>query len=327
MFLTPRQLCFTSYLENEFGLAWQIVVPLKVVCNEKTRHIARGMPPYKFRKLINYQLNIVCYMKYKNIGIVSSHSKLAVTKKKQLIKKYNLLDLDFKKIADAKNSVKDLDLIIALGGDGLMLHLLHQLKNTKTAIYGINFGTVGFLMNSETDGDLLKIIDQAEASILHPLKMIATDDAGKKHQLLAINEVSLLRQKNQAAKIKVEVNGKVRIEDLSADGILLATSAGSTAYNLSARGPIIPFASEILALTPISPFRPRHWRGAILPANSKIKFTILDHKTRPVSATADYNEVRNVVVVEVVEDKNEQFTILFDTDHSLEERIIREQFL
>lgn len=260
-------------------------------------------------------------MKYNKIGIVSSNNKLAISKKKSLISKYNLVDLDLKK------NIANVDLIIALGGDGLMLHLLHQLKNSKIPVYGINFGTVGFLMNSASSEDLLKTISKAIPSVLHPLKMMVVDDSGKKHQLLAINEVSLLRQKNQAAKIKVEVNGKIRIESLSSDGILVATSAGSTAYNLSVRGPIIPFASDLVALTPISPFRPRNWRGAILPSNSKIKFTILDHKTRPVSATADYNEVRNVVAVEITEDKNEQFTILFDADHSLEERIIREQFL
>jgi NAD+ kinase len=157
--------------------------------------------------------------------------------------------------------------------------------------------------------------------------MIATDADNKKHHLLAINEVSLIRQSNQATKIKITVNDKTRIESLAADGVLVATSAGSTAYNLSVGGPIIPFASDIVALTPISPFRPRHWHGALLPANSKIKFTILDKKNRPVSATADYNEIRNVKSVEVREDKTRQFSILFDPDHSLEERIIREQFL
>ena len=183
-------------------------------------------------------------------------------------------------------------------------------------------------MNSDCGkNDLLEIILSAKPSVLKPLKMIATDIKNKKHQLLAINEVALLRQNNQAAKIEININGKTRIETLAADGILVATSAGSTAYNLSVRGPIIPFASDIIAITPISPFRPRHWRGALLPADSKIKFTILDQKSRPVSATADYNEIRDVVEVEVFEDKKHQFTILFDENHSLEERILREQFL
>lgn len=258
-------------------------------------------------------------MTYKRIAIIANNNKQAILKKNQLIKKYDLIDL-----ATQKNH-KNLDLIIALGGDGLMLHLLHRLGNIP--VYGINFGTVGFLMNSLPEADLLKAVSKAKPSIIHPLKMIATDAKGAKHQLLAINEVSLLRQKNQAAKIKVVINDKVRIESLAADGILVATSAGSTAYNLSLRGPIIPFGTDILAITPISPFRPRNWRGALLPANSKIKFVILDHKARPVSATADYNEIRDVVEVEVTEDKTQKFTVLFDANHSLEERIILEQFL
>ncbi|MFT6219408.1 MAG: NAD+ kinase [Rickettsiales bacterium] len=263
-------------------------------------------------------------MKYHKIGIVSSENAQAIARKKQLVKKYNLIDLPLNKSSD----FPQMDLIIALGGDGLMLHLLHLIEENPVPVYGINFGTVGFLMNSDCKkNNLLKIVDAAQASVLHPLKMVATDDDNKKHHLLAINEVSLIRQNNQAAKIKITVNNKTRIESLAADGVLVATSAGSTAYNLSAQGPIIPFASDIIALTPISPFRPRHWHGALLPANSKIKFTILDRKNRPVSATADYNEVRNVKSVEVRECKSHKFSILFDADHSLEERIIREQFL
>ncbi len=266
-------------------------------------------------------------MKYKKIGIISSDNKQARSRKKQLIEKYHLLDLPLKK--DSKSlEIGKIDLIIALGGDGLILHLLHSISENPVPVYGINFGTVGFLMNTDCgDRDLLSIISKAEPSVIKPLKMIATDIENKKHQLLAINEVALLRQENQAAKIKITVNDKTRIEALAADGALVATSAGSTAYNLSVRGPIIPFASDIIALTPISPFRPRHWRGALLPANSKIKFTILDYKVRPVSATADYNKIRDVLEVEVMEDNEHHFTILFDANHSLEERIIREQFL
>ncbi|MCE3255172.1 MAG: nadK [Rickettsiaceae bacterium] len=263
-------------------------------------------------------------MNNKKIGIISSSNKQAIVRKKQLIKKYNLIDLGSKKSA----KLSEMDLIIALGGDGLMLHLLHLIQQNPVPVYGINFGTIGFLMNSDCgNNNLLNIISKAEPSVLKPLKMTATDTNNKKHQLLAINEVSLLRQTNQAAQIKITINNKARIESLSADGVLVATSAGSTAYNLSVRGPIIPFGTEVVALTPISPFRPRNWRGALLPANSKIKFTILDHKKRPVSATADYNEARNVKEVEISEDQNKEFTILFDANHSLEERIIREQFL
>jgi NAD+ kinase len=263
-------------------------------------------------------------MNYKKIGIISTDNKQAIARKKQLIKKHNLIDLPLKNSSE----LYQMDLIIALGGDGLMLHLLHSIEGNNIPVYGINFGTVGFLMNSDCgENDLLNIISKAKASVLHPLKMTATDINNKKHQLLAINEVALLRQNNQAAKIKITINNQTRIETLAADGVLVATSAGSTAYNLSVRGPIIPFASDIIAMTPISPFRPRHWHGALLPANSKIKFTILNFKTRPVSATADYNEIRNVKEVEVAEDKKHQFIILFDANHSLEERIIREQFL
>ena len=263
-------------------------------------------------------------LQYKKIGIISSNSTQAIARKRSLIKQYGLIDLPITKF-DTK--LAKIDLIIALGGDGLMLHLLHQIAKNPVPIYGINFGTVGFLMNANCDENLLYLISKSEPSVIKPLKMIATNVDGEKHQFLAINEVSLLRQKNQAANIQISINNTTRIENLSADGILVATSAGSTAYNLSVRGPIIPFDSKIIALTPISPFRPRHWHGALLPENSKIKFTILDYKNRPVSATADYNEVRNVKEVEVTKDTKHQFTILFDVNHSLEERIVREQFL
>ena len=258
------------------------------------------------------------------IAIISSNSKKAIKRRKMLAEKYDLIDLG----SNLEKKLPEVDLIIALGGDGLMLHLLHLIATKNIAVYGINFGTVGFLMNRDCGREnLLKKIESAKASILKPLKMIATDADNKKHQFLAINEVSLLRQKHQTAKIKVTINKKERIENLAADGILVATAAGSTAYNSSVGGPIIPFASDIIALTPISPFRPRNWHGALLPKNSQVKFTILDYKNRPVSASADYHEVRNVKKVEVVEDKKLQFTILFDENHSLEERIIREQFL
>ena len=262
-------------------------------------------------------------MLYKKIGIISNNNERAIVRKSQLLKKYDLIDLKI----DKNKMLLEVDLIVALGGDGLMLHLLHLIAQKPVPVYGINFGTVGFLMNANRDGDLLDIIFQAQPSVLKPLKMIATDINNKKYQLLAINEVSLLRQQNQTAKIKITINNKTRIENLSADGVLVATSAGSTAYNLSVGGPIIPFGSKIIALTPISPFRPKHWHGALLPSNSKIKLTIIDYKSRPTSATADYNEVRNVKEVEILEDKSHQFIILFDADHSLEERIIREQFL
>ena len=258
-------------------------------------------------------------MKYKNIGIIASKEEKAIAEKSRLIKKYNFIDC-------AENHNQKLDLIIALGGDGLMLHLLHEYQDLNIPIYGINYGTVGFLMNSLSD-NLLESINKSKLEILHPLKMIATDSDNKKHQYFAINEVSLLRQTYQTAKIKIEINGKVRIENLASDGVLVATPAGSTAYNSSVGGPIIPFGSDSLTITPISPFRPKNWRGALLPDKTNIKFKIINHQKRPVSATADFFEVRDVVEVEVFVDKSKNFKILFDPNHSLEERIIREQFL
>ncbi len=257
--------------------------------------------------------------KYKKIGIIASKEQEAIAKKVDLVKKYNFIDCQ-------ENVSKDIDLIIALGGDGLMLHLLHGYQNLQIPIYGINFGTVGFLMNSISD-NLLESIQSSKLEILHPLKMVAIDVNGKKHEHLAINEVSLLRQSNQAANIKVKINGKDRIQSLAADGVLVSTPAGSTAYNSSVNGPIIPLKANILTLTPISPFRPKHWRGALLDDKANVKFEILKHSKRPVSATADYFEVRDVKEVEIKVDKTQKFQILFDPNHSLEERIVREQFI
>lgn len=258
-------------------------------------------------------------MSYKKIGIIASKEEEAIAKKDELIKEYGFIDC-------FEQKSPDVDLIIALGGDGLMLHLLHEYQNLNIPIYGVNYGSVGFLMNSLSD-DLVKSIQNAKLESLHPLKMIAIDINGKKHEHFAINEVSLLRQSSQAAKIKIEVNNKVRLETLICDGILVATPAGSTAYNSSVNGPIIPLKADILTMTPISPFRPKNWRGALLPDKTKIKFEILKDYKRPVSATADYFEVRDVREVEIEVDKTQNFQILFDPNHSLEERIIREQFL
>lgn len=258
-------------------------------------------------------------MNYKKISVIAAkNNSEALEKKNSLIKQYGFSD-------GVRNH--ESDLIIAIGGDGLMLRLLHEFESNPLPIYGINCGTVGFLMNSFHEKNLLEAIEKAEESAIHPLRMSTIDSSGKKHNHIAINEVALLRQSSQAAKIKIEVNGRERIDCLAADGVMVSTAAGSTAYNLSAGGPIIPFGSEILALTPISPFRPRNWHGALLPANSKIKFKIIDSKSRPVSATADSNEVKDVEEVEVFEDRSLSFKILFDPNHSLEERIIREQFI
>jgi len=218
------------------------------------------------------------------------------------------------------------DVVVALGGDGFMLQVLHRFMNTGKPIYGMNRGSVGFLMNEYAEAGLAERLALAENTIIHPLSMLATDSAGQDHRALAINEVSLLRQHHQAAKLRVLIDGKVRMEELICDGILVATPAGSTAYNLSAHGPIIPISSPLLALTPISPFRPRRWRGALLPNAAKIDIDILEADKRPVSAVADHDEIRNVVRVHVEEATGAEALMLFDPGHSLDERILTEQF-
>lgn len=253
--------------------------------------------------------------------IAAKNNVKALEARDVLCKKYGFIDLtlDHKKTAG-------IDAIIAIGGDGLMLHLLHEYEKNPLPIYGVNFGSVGFLMNSFNEENLLEKINKAQVATIKPLRMTAIDNSGKTHSQIAINEVSLLRQTSQIAKIKIEVNGKTRLSDLACDGILLATSAGSTAYNFSAGGPIIPFGAAILALTPLSPFRPRKWHGALLPSNSEVRFEILESDKRKVSASADSIEVSNVKEVIIKQAENINFKILFDANHSLEERIIGEQF-
>ena len=223
--------------------------------------------------------------------------------------------------------VADADVIVALGGDGFMLRTLHQVIESDTPVFGMKLGNVGFLMNRFSDDDLMDRLDNARKVSLNPLRMDVTDAAGCSQTALAVNEISLLRQTNQAAHIRILVNGIVKLDEMVCDGVLLATAAGSTAYNFSVRGPILPLGTDALALTPISPFRPRRWNGAILPGSAKVTFEILDHSKRAVSATADAHEVRNVVRVEAYEDKHTELTLMFDPDHSLEERILNEQFL
>lgn len=262
--------------------------------------------------------------RYSNISIVSaSKNQKALAQKQLLIDKYSFFDS-----GTVDNFIRsDSDLIIALGGDGTLLHLLHKVNNINTPIYGINCGTVGFLMNNNNEEqDLINLISNAKETTLYPLQMNVTDNQGKAHSHYAINEVSLLRQLSMAAKIRIKVNDKVRLESLSCDGVLVSTPAGSTAYNLSLYGPIIPLGSQMLALTPISPFRPRNWHGALLPSSAKIEFEILESEQRRVSATADFIEVRNIQKVEIFENRDLFFKILFNNDHSLEEKIIREQF-
>ncbi|MGD1885852.1 MAG: NAD kinase [Cohaesibacteraceae bacterium] len=225
-----------------------------------------------------------------------------------------------------KHSIDDCDVVVALGGDGLMLSALHRFMNTGTPIYGMNRGSVGFLMNEYGEEDLPERLADAVPTQIHPLLMEATDQDGAIHTDRAINEVSLLRQTHQAAKLRITVDGRVRLEELICDGALVATPAGSTAYNLSAHGPILPINAPMLALTPISPFRPRRWRGAILPDHAKVQFDVLEHDKRPVAVAADAAETRSVVRVEVRESRADSTNMLFDPDHSLEERILNEQF-
>jgi NAD+ kinase len=218
------------------------------------------------------------------------------------------------------------DVVVALGGDGMMLETQHRLLGRNLPVYGMNCGSVGFLMNDYHEDELPERLAVAQAAILHPLRMRAFTGAAEPSEALAINEVSLLREARQAAKIRILVDGKVRLPELICDGILVSTPAGSTAYNLSAHGPIVPLGAELMPLTPISAFRPRRWRGALLPGDAQVVFEVLEHEKRPVAAVADYTEVRDVRRVEVREDRGVSLTMLFDPDHGLSERIIAEQF-
>ncbi|MFN2376067.1 MAG: NAD kinase [Candidatus Binatia bacterium] len=222
---------------------------------------------------------------------------------------------------------EEADVIVALGGDGFMLETLHAFLDRRLPIYGMNKGTVGFLLNDYSEDDLLERIDRAVPASIHPLAMKAECTDGSMVEAIAINEVALLRQSRQAAKIRITIDGKVRMSELVCDGILVATPAGSTAYNLSAHGPILPVSSNVLALTPISAFRPRRWRGAILPREARVSFEVLEPDHRPVSATADTTEARRVVRVSVHEDRSVAAELLYDPEHGLEERILKEQFV
>ena len=219
----------------------------------------------------------------------------------------------------------DASVIVALGGDGFMLQTLHLFLGRDVPIYGMNFGSIGFLMNEYRDDGLTERLEAASPAKVHPLLMRAESN-GKCDEALAFNDVSLLRQTRQTAKLRITLDGKVRLNELISDGILISTPAGSTAYNLSAHGPILPIDSALLAMTPLSAFRPRRWRGALLPHRAKIRIDILEPAKRPVSATADSFEVRDVTCVEIAEDRSISMTMLFDADHSLDERVMAEQF-
>ncbi len=233
---------------------------------------------------------------------------------KDLLKKYG------------EHSPDEADALVVLGGDGSMLRALHQYCSYDIPLFGLNFGALGFLLNEYELDNLPERIKGANSFIIHPLRMKATDNNGKTHKELAYNEVSLLRETHNSAKIKIFVNEKERLDELVCDGIIVSTPMGSTAYNSSAGGPIIPLDANVLPLTPISAFRPRRWQGAVLCNNSTIRFEILNGRGRPVSATADSNEVRNVVQVEINEERSISRTLLFDPGNHLDERIFQEQF-
>ena len=243
--------------------------------------------------------------KFERIAFVASDVPEAVEAQEALIKRYG------------ETEPADADVIVALGGDGFMLQTLHRFINDRIPIYGMNRGSVGFLMNDYREDQLLERLAAAETSRIHPLAMIAS---------LAINEISLFRQRYQAAKLQIAIDEKVRLEELICDGILVSTPAGSTAYNLSAHGPILPIKSSLLAVTPISPFRPRRWRGAIVPNKVHIKISVMEHEKRPVSAVADHFETRNVIKVEVEQARAVELFMMFDREHGLEERVLAEQF-
>jgi NAD+ kinase len=218
------------------------------------------------------------------------------------------------------------DVVVPLGGDGFMLQALHRLMTSGKPIYGMHRGTVGFLMNEYDEAGLQERLAAAEPTMIHPLLMQVSDIHGVRHEARAINEVSVFRQSYQTARLRILVDGTQRLAELVADGVLIATPAGSTAYNLSVQGPIIPIHAELLALTPISPFRPRRWRGALLPNTARVSIEILDPDKRPAAAVADRDEVRSVRRVEISMDHAITMHMLFDPGHSLDERILREQF-
>jgi NAD+ kinase len=252
--------------------------------------------------------------RYKRIAFVASAVEEAQEARRRLAHRYG----------DARPETADV--IVALGGDGLMLTTLQRFMNSGKPIYGMHRGTVGFLMNEFAELRLHERLAAAQVSVIHPLLMRARDAAGRVHRHHAINEVSLFRQTYQAARLRVLVDGKERLAQLIADGILLSTPAGSTAYNFSVQGPIIPIDAPLLALTPISPFRPRRFRGALLPDRARVTLEVLESEKRPVAAVADHNEVRSVRSVEIGMDHSIAMDLLFDPGHSLDERILSEQF-
>ncbi len=252
------------------------------------------------------------------IACLADDSPKAQAAFKELSAHYDFIDIAGKRTKP--------DVIVALGGDGFMLEVLHKYMHRGIPVYGMNCGSVGFLLNNYSTQNLIERIATARRAVLHPLVMYTRTADGKERQELAINEVSLFRESRQAAKLRVSIDHVVRISELTADGILVSTPAGSTAYNFSAGGPIIPMNGNLLALTPIAPFRPRRWGGALISHESSITFEVLEPGKRPVSAVADFTEVRDVVSVSVFEDRSTSLSLLFDPEHNLQERITNEQF-
>lgn len=250
-----------------------------------------------------------------NIAFLASDASVAVESKDKLVARYGNTDPE------------SADVIVALGGDGFMLHTLHESQKRKASVYGMNRGTVGFLMNDYDEDDLLFRLAAAEETVINPLCMRAETMSGEIRDALAINEVSLLRQGPQAAKLRIYVDGKLRMPELACDGALLATPAGSTAYNYSAHGPILPIDADVLALTAMAAYRPRRWRGAVLPKSAKVRFEVIQPEKRPVMADADSRSVRDVIAVDIESATNIEHRLLFDPGHGLQERLIQEQFV
>ncbi len=248
------------------------------------------------------------------IAFLASDAKVAQIARDALVARYG------------NAAPRDADVVVALGGDGFMLHTLHNMQHLDTPVYGMNRGTIGFLMNEFSEGDLMERLAAAEEEVINPLAMRAMDQSGKMHEALAINEVSLLRAGPQAARLKISVDGRVRMAELMCDGALLSTPAGSTAYNYSAHGPILPIGSDVLALTAIAAFRPRRWRGALLPKIAHVRFDVIEADKRPVMADADSNSFPDIDWVEIRSEPSITHRILFDPGHGLEERLISEQF-
>jgi NAD+ kinase len=275
----------------------------------------RESPLYSAQRALGGRHGPSASMNFKTLAFVAGKMDAAQAALKNLQARYDHV------------TPEEADVIVALGGDGFVLETLHGYMERGIPIYGMNRGSVGFLMNVYEEDDLLERLAKCEPSKLHPLRMEAHTTAGTRHEALAINEVSLLRQTRFAAKIGIQVDGIVRMDQLICDGVLVSTPAGSTAYNNAVQGPILPMGAGVLALSPISAFRPRRWRGAILPHDATVTLDIQEAAVRPVSAVADFTEIRDVARVVVREDRSVSLTLLFDPEHDLEERILMEQFV